>query len=76
LSKLYLQGGDNQQAIKESRKALELNPKDQASIYRLIQALRKAGDTAEVPGLLKRLARLREETTKQEREQNRFKLVE
>src|SRR6185437_2711511 len=76
LSKLYLQGGDNQQAIKESRKALELNPKDQASIYRLIQALRKTGDTAEVPGLLKRLALLREETTKQEREQNRFKLVE
>lgn len=76
LSKLYLQEGDNQRSIQESRKALDLNPKDQASIYRLIQALRKTGDTTEVPGLLKRLAQLREETTKQEREQNRYKLVE
>lgn len=76
LAKLYLQVGDDQQSIQESRKALELNPKDQASIYRLIQALRKSGTTAEVPKLLKRLAQLREEATKQEREQNRYRLGE
>ena len=76
LAKLYLQVGDDQQSIQESRKALELNPKDQASIYRLIQALRKSGNTAEVPTLLKRLAQLREEATKQERERNRYRLVE
>ena len=76
LSKLYLQADDYQHAIQESRKSLELNPKDQASIYRLIQALRKVGDAHEVPDLLKRLAQLREEATKQEREQSRYKLVE
>jgi tetratricopeptide (TPR) repeat protein len=76
LAKLCLQSGDNQQAILESRRALELNPADQASIYRLIQALRKAGDASQVPDLLKRLAQLREEGIKQEREQNRYKLVE
>lgn len=76
LAKLYFQAGDVPQAIKESRKALELNPKDQASIYRLIQALRKTGETREIPDLLKRLAQLREAATKQEREQNRYKLVE
>lgn len=76
LAKLCLQAGNDEQSIQESRKALELNPKDQASIYRLIQALRKSGATAEVPALLKRLAQLREETTKHEREQNRYKLVE
>lgn len=76
LAKLYFQAGDSQAAINESRKALELNPKDQASIYRLIQGLRKTGDTREIPDLLKRLAQLREAATKQEREQNRYKLVE
>lgn len=76
LSKLYLQANDVPQAIKESRKSLELNPKDQASLYRLIQALRKTSDTTEVPELLKRLAQLREEATNQEREQRRYQLVE
>jgi tetratricopeptide (TPR) repeat protein len=76
LSKLYLQANDVPQAIKESRKSLELNPKDQASLYRLIQALRKTGDTTEVPELLRRLAQLREEATNQEREQRRYHLVE
>ena len=76
LAKLYLQAGDTAQSIKESRKALELNPRDQASIYRLIQALRKTEHTDEIPGLLKRLSQLREETTREEREKYRYKLVD
>jgi tetratricopeptide (TPR) repeat protein len=76
LAKLYLQAGDYTGATLECRKALEIDPKDQTSLYHLIQALRKSGKTADLPELLKRLATLRQEATKEEREQYRYKLVE
>jgi len=76
LAKLYLQSGDYQRAISECRRAMELNPKDQTSIYRLIQALRKTEHRDEIPGLLERLAQLREEATREERERYRYKLLE
>lgn len=76
LAKLYLQSGQNQQAVEQCRRALEIDPKDQTSLYRLIQALRKTGNTNEIPALLKRLAQLREEARKEERERYRYKLVE
>jgi len=76
LAKLYLQAGQNQAAVEQCRKALANDPNDQTSVYRLIQGLRKTGDKAEIPDLLKRLAQLREQAAQQERERNRFKLVE
>jgi tetratricopeptide (TPR) repeat protein len=76
LAKLYLDAGKNQQAAAECRKALQLDPKDQSSLYRLIQALRKSGDSKELPGLLKQLAQLRREATQEERQRDRYKLVE
>lgn len=76
LAKLYLQIGKNREAIEESRKALNIDPKDQTAVYHLIQALRKTGDKTELPELLKRLAQLRQEATKQEEQRNRFKLIE
>jgi tetratricopeptide (TPR) repeat protein len=76
LAKLYLQAGENQQAAEECREVLASNPKDQASVYRLIQALRRTGDTKEIPGLLKRLATLRREEAHEESQRNRYKLVE
>ncbi|HTS07590.1 MAG TPA: tetratricopeptide repeat protein [Candidatus Eisenbacteria bacterium] len=76
LAKLYLQAGDYSAAVLECRKALEIDPKDQTSLYHLIQALRKSGKTSELPELLKRLALLRQEASKEEREQYRYKLVE
>jgi tetratricopeptide (TPR) repeat protein len=75
LAKLYMQAGEFQHAILESRKALEIDPKDQTSVYRLIQALRKTGKKDEIPGLLKRLADLREQAAKEERERYRYKLA-
>jgi HEPN domain-containing protein len=45
-------------------------------LYHLIQALRKSGRTDDIPELLKRLADLRMEGTKEEAEHNRYKLVE
>ncbi len=76
LAKLYLQAGQNDAAIDQCRKALIGDPKDQTALYHLIQGLRKSGKTAEIPDLLKRLADLRIEGTKQEAEHNRYKLVE
>jgi tetratricopeptide (TPR) repeat protein len=76
LAKLYLQAGQNEAAIEQCRKALNSDPKDQTALYHLIQGLRKSGKTGEIPDLLKRLADLRMEGTKEEAEHNRYKLVE
>jgi len=76
LAKLYLQSGQNQLAVEQCRKALISDPKDQTAMYHLIQGLRKTGATNEIPDLLKHLAELREGSTKQESEHNRYKLVE
>ncbi len=76
LAKLFLQAGQNREAIAESRKALNINPKDQTAVYHLIQALRKTGEKTELPDLLKRLAQLRQEATRQEEQHNRYKLIE
>ena len=76
LAKLYLQAGQNDLALEQSRQALKTEPKDQTALYHQIQALRKMGRTRELPDLLKRLAELRTEAAKDEAEHNRYKLVE
>jgi protein involved in temperature-dependent protein secretion len=76
LAKLYLQNGQFAEAAKQCRKTLEIDPKDQSALYHLIQALRKTDRRSELPELLKRLAALRQQAAKEEREQYRYKLVE
>jgi tetratricopeptide (TPR) repeat protein len=76
LAKLYLQAGQNRQAVNECNRALHYDPKDQVALYHLIVGLRRTGHKAELPELLKRLAELRQEATKEEAERNRYKLVE
>jgi tetratricopeptide (TPR) repeat protein len=76
LAKLDLQAGRNQEAVAQCRKALESDPRDQTVVYHLIQGLRKTGKQDEIPELLKRLALLREQATKKDRERSRYKLVE
>lgn len=76
LAKLYLQAGQYAHAAIECRKALEVDPKDQTALYHLIQAVRKTDKKSEIPNLLKRLSELRQEATRDEREQYRYKLVE
>jgi tetratricopeptide (TPR) repeat protein len=75
LAKLYMQAGQYPEAAAQCREALKSDPKDQTALYRLIQALRKTGQTSEIPDLLKRLAQLREEATQEERERYRYKLI-
>jgi tetratricopeptide (TPR) repeat protein len=76
LAKLYLQAGQNEAAIEQSKKALQSDSKDQTAIYHLIQASRKSGRKDDIPDLLKRLADLRMEGTREEAQHNRYKLVE
>ena len=75
LAKLYLQSGQNGLAIKQCRLALQTEPSDQTALYHLVLALRKTSDQTEIPELLKRLARARQDATKQEAEHNRYKLM-
>jgi tetratricopeptide (TPR) repeat protein len=77
LAKLYLQAGENEAAVEQSRKALSIDDKDQTALYHLIQGLRKSGEKKdEIPELLKRLADLRTESTREEAQHNRYKLIE
>ena len=75
LAKLYMQALQYPEAVEQCREALKSDPKDQTALYRLIQALRKTGQKSEIPDLLKKLAQLREEATKEERERYRYKLI-
>ncbi len=75
LGKLYLQSGQNALAIKECRSALQGDPNDQTALYHLIVALRKTNDRGEIPDLLKRLAKARQDATREEADKNRYKLV-
>jgi tetratricopeptide (TPR) repeat protein len=75
LGKLYLQAGQNQLAIKECRAALQGNPADQTALYHLIVALRKTNSPKEIPSLLQRLAKARQDATREEADHNRYKLV-
>ena len=75
LAKLYLQAGQIAPAITECRLVLRDNPANQTALYHLVLALRKTNDKAEIPELLKRLAKARQDATKEEAEHNRYKLV-
>jgi tetratricopeptide (TPR) repeat protein len=75
LSKYYLDAGQYAQAAQECRIVLERDPSDQTALYHLVMALRKTGGQAEIPDLLKRLAKARQEATREEGEKNRYKLV-
>lgn len=76
LAKLYLESGQFKEAAEQSRQVLNNDPQDQTAVYHLILAQRKTGQTAEIPGLLKKLAQLREEAAKEQSRRNRYKLVD
>ncbi len=75
LAKFYLESGQNALAVKQCRLVLQQSPEDQTALYHLVLALRKTKDQSEIPDLLKRLAKARQEATKEEGERNRYKLV-
>lgn len=76
LGELYLKSGQTSQAVEQSRVALRQDPTDQSALYHLIQALRSNDREHEIPGLLKRLASLREDSQEHESAQNQYRLIE
>jgi tetratricopeptide (TPR) repeat protein len=62
LGNLYLEDGQDQLSVEQSRQVLQIDPKDQTALYHLILALRKDKGNKELPELLKRLAQLRQDT--------------
>lgn len=76
LASLYLKSGQLQKSIQQSRIVLQKEPDDPEALYHLMQALRRAGKTNEIPDLVKRLAAAQAASGKKEAEQNRFRLVE
>jgi len=76
LATLYLDAGQNREAIEQSRKALESDPSNQTALYHLIQGLRKTGDQREIPALLKRLAVLRSQAAREQSERYQYRLVD
>jgi len=76
LGGLYLKTGQNAKAVEQSRLALRVDSSDQSAIYHLVQALRSNDRDHEIPGLLKRLASLREAAQKTESQHNQYRLIE
>jgi len=75
LAKFYLDSGEPALAAKECRLVLQQSPTDQTALYHLVLALRKTNGQSEIPDLLKRLAKARQQATREEGERNRYKLV-
>jgi tetratricopeptide (TPR) repeat protein len=75
LGRLYLQQGNIEGAIAESRLAFDKDPSDLTALYHLIQALRKAGKTNEIPALTRKLADLRQNAQKKESSERKFAIV-
>ena len=75
LAKLYLQSGQTALAVEQCKLALKDSPNDQTALYHLVLALRKTNDKHEIPALLNRLAKARQDAAKDEADRNRFKLM-
>jgi tetratricopeptide (TPR) repeat protein len=79
LSRLYLQAGQVDQAIRQCRLALRDDPSDEMALYRLIRALQSSGRpeaASEVPALLKRFASVRREAQQRQAQESQYRLVE
>ena len=79
LSRLYLDSGKVQLAIEQCRLVLRDDPQDPVALYRLIRALKLSDDpeaAKQVPDLLRRFNEARQLASRQEAQENRYKLVE
>lgn len=74
LDDIYIESGQLDEAIKQSRAALSIDPNDQQAVYHLILALRKTNQKDQVPALLQRLLQLRANNSRDKAENKRFLL--
>ena len=76
LSRLYLANGKYELAIEQGREAVKRAPEDQEVLYQLILAMKRAGKTAEIPGLLKQFQDLRQASFRKQDQLRKYTLVE
>jgi two-component SAPR family response regulator len=75
---LYLESDQIASAIEQCRQALRDDPLDATALYRLMRALQKSGkatDAAEIPALLERFNEVRQQLSKQEDQEARYRLL-
>ncbi len=75
LAALYLRSGEMKQSIEQSQAALAIDPEDEQALYHQILALRKSDRKAEVPALVERMMKLREQKATQAKSKV-YRLVE
>lgn len=76
LTTIYFGNGQTDQAIEQSRAALAIDPNDQQAIYHLILGLRKTNQKDQIPALLQRMAKLREDTENDQKVRKKYRLSE
>ncbi len=76
LSRLYQTSGKYELAIEQGREAVKRAPEDQEALYQLILAMKRAGKTAEIPGLLKQFQDLRQASFRKQDQLRKYTLVE
>ena len=79
LSRLYLDAGQVTLAMEQCRVVLRDNPQDPVALYRLMRALKNTGDAEDakqIPELLRKFNEARQIVSKQEAQENRYKLVD
>jgi len=76
LCRLYLANGKYELAIEQGREAVKRAPEDQEALYQLILAMKRAGKTAELPGLLKQFQDLRQASFRKQDQLRKYTLVE
>lgn len=75
LSSIYLENGQTESSIEESRAVIQIDSRDQQAVYHLIVALRKIGQKEQLPQLLKRLMELRANSSDQQSRPKRYQLT-
>ena len=76
LASMYMTLKQYDQAIKESRKALQYDPSNETALYRLILALRHSGQGDDLQPLVKHLSELHQESMRRETDRKKYRLVE
>jgi tetratricopeptide (TPR) repeat protein len=75
LSSIYLENGQIDLVIEQSKAAIAATPTDEQAIYHLIVALRKKNEKDQLPTLLNRLVELREKSTNSRIPGKRYRLT-
>ena len=72
LAAMYLESGQIEQSIEQSQAAYRANPQDETALYHLILALRKSGNTDQLPELLRQMALLKKQNRSRDSSERKY----